>query len=877
MTRVRLSLVVFVVGGSWVAQSLAIALSLVLLGYAIVLLVVLAAVPPVVVGILVEPWHPALARRCYGWAGIYFIRTRILGIFGSLVLGPLFFAGLVGWFLDRLPPCDLEEQVSRHRRVLRALNVWSWIPGPMMRDVGELLEDYMEVATIMNATTSERVTHLESLANRSELAAALMSDAVGDSRGGHDGFERSFPELRDESKRDAHDSSLLLLMRAIHELGSGESRVALATTDELIASCHALPRRWRRAGDDLLREIWYLRGAALVEMGRNAEAIPDLQEGLREARRSGDDLSAIACFRGLAKALSAEGMHDQALVRLREARRLAERNDLQLQRAGVDVDIARTVRDSGALADALPIALGALQGVDAIRYRMRHSGYRQQWVRQHLESYDLALGLAHTAADDAIVAELIEAARIQGVPRGAGAGPPAANDEPREPQLDPEPLLVRRSAKQAAVGLAPLTPPPELRLFDRSEPKVATLAPATERTGRVSLEQAARRVAGPKWWWWGSWATEAFLYWSVLNHEGAVWTGAISLKHVQLSLDRLQSALPIPLLGETPVMAKTRALSGQLADFDEESTLSQALARVLMPDPLRAALRRRASEDPLSLVVAPAPELGRVPFHLLSLDGERVRLGERAIIRHGASIALLTAARQSPRKPGPPAVLHVIDAEETRGQRDEPLLRSLPRYLKTRLDGDAILTRKGHVPTAERWGYQDPEASRDALGARFRQLEFGVLAFLGHAARGPTDAPADSVLLIGDSTFSARTWLYDPEGWPAPPAVALVACASSGADSPEWLGFGPAALWAGAGVVICTAWDLVRHDSTPLLAQEVIAILRSGEDAAVAWHDHFVEHLRRWRSLATDPAEGPLSWGAVNVLGYELSSKDGSS
>ena len=71
--------------------------------------------------------------------------------------------------------------------------------------------------------------------------------------------------------------------------------------------------------------------------------------------------------------------------------------------------------------------------------------------------------------------------------------------------------------------------------------------------------------------------------------------------------------------------------------------------------------------------------------------------------------------------------------------------------------------------------------------------------------------------------------------------------------------------WAGAQVVVATAWDLIGEPATWQLADEIVSVLNLCPDPAAEWRERFINHLDAWKSHAGKPS--PLSWGAVQFVG----------
>jgi len=192
-------------------------------------------------------------------------------------------------------------------------------------------------------------------------------------------------------------------------------------------------------------------------------------------------------------------------------------------------------------------------------------------------------------------------------------------------------------------------------------------------------------------------------------------------------------------------------------------------------------------------VVAPAPELGRVPFGLLGLGKAGVHLAHGAVVRLGASANLLNQIRRREPARFHPRVLGVIDP---RGKEKAPgkhwnwsLLadRQLHQMGVTDwawLKGAQLLSRSGRLPDVEPLGPQLPkEATADELGKALRSTDAGVLAYIGHVWSASDDVATDAgLVLANDDLLSAHQLFSDTERrWPMPARVALIGCGSGGA------------------------------------------------------------------------------------------------
>ena len=266
----------------------------------------------------------------------------------------------------------------------------------------------------------------------------------------------------------------------------------------------------------------------------------------------------------------------------------------------------------------------------------------------------------------------------------------------------------------------------------------------------------------------------------------------------------------------------TRAWSGPLVDLDTNVRLCRDLGALLLPAVLREYLAapRDSGEPEATLVVAPAPELGLVPWDLLTVHDD-ARLLERAAVRGGISPATVAdlALPAAPDEPDLPGLLVVDPAG---GRQDDPV----PLYPDGLPDAWTTAERahRGDV-VSSRYG-PSRGCSRTRLGALLREDRWGRFVFHGHVASLDALSPTAAALVLagephGDPPvctsdgraleepaathrLSARVWLHRPQQWPLPRRVGIIACQVDDAGYVEQTGLTLAALNAGARIVTTT-------------------------------------------------------------------------
>jgi tetratricopeptide (TPR) repeat protein/CHAT domain-containing protein len=583
--------------------------------------------------------------------------------------------------------------------------------------------------------------------------------------------------------------------------------------------------------------------------------------------------------------------YDQARSRLERARAALAEAGSSLAAARCDLNLAVLNRRLRQWWAALERALAAVAAVDGLRYTLRKPADRASWSLLHAQSYELALRLAEEMGETALLSELIESARVQALPQTAPAAAgtvtleplsaeiPAA-DPPEAPQLVQKvsrPIDLDLSAALMAAGQMPLGPPGAVQVAG-----ISRLA----RSGRPSvvepvvLEDMVAAVAGHEAWWWGTWVTRDVLWWSIVRPNAAPEAGSIPLNQVTPWLKELQRALPGRLPGETSEDAGIRVTTSPLLNNPEaEVRLAQGLGQALLPGPLATELRRRLDSDvPLPLVIAPAPQIGSVPFACLGLGDGKVprRVVEAAVVHLAPSVALLdVVSRRLQPKVGPPWPLLVVVADPNEdlpgaGRVVQDLAELAPR-----------IVLRGRAAT--------PSALAGALTGTSPGAP-GLVVYAGHAASAE---PGQAYLLLagehGQSRASLSAWellsgVPDEPGYryPLPSRVLLAACATAGAEAAgpagEWLGLAPATLWAGASVVAATTWPILDEGLTPELTARVAAALTTAIDPARALRAIQLDMLRRWQQgEATNSAYGnkepatrkasPIHWAPFVVVG----------
>ena len=486
----------------------------------------------------------------------------------------------------------------------------------------------------------------------------------------------------------------------------------------------------------------------------------------------------------------------------------------------------------------------ALMELDATRYRLAAQSARTSWSRRLQRALAVTLDAALQEENHVLVAELLEFARVQGLPA--------------------------TTAESSGEDLA-LSTPPVVRLRDLA--RLARPAEA-DRPPPVSLETAMERAAGADGWWLSFWEADEWLYWSLIPPAGGeIESGRRPLgkdSTLARALDELEEGLPLLRPGEDPASADFRiARSPLLTDPAAERELSTLLGSKLIPASLLAEARRRDQRgERLSLAIAPSPSLGYVPWGILAarreMGDEVDRLLELCDWVIAPSAALLVQAPEDDRAGPAPLALAVADTTET------PELGALEG---ARLQASALPA--GVTVLGGRHWSPHPATATAIEAALVESGPRATAAFLCHALRGTPEEPSRGGLVIAaetaDGDVGAERELLSPieifamtaRGVEMPAQVLLQACdtsALSDASSGEWLTLAPAFVAGGSREVVATLYpmpDLYIADDPVIEAAVAGTSLRR----AVVLSQRV--GLARWEAgQADEPAHSPLSWGA---------------
>jgi hypothetical protein len=627
-------------------------------------------------------------------------------------------------------------------------------------------------------------------------------------------------------------------------------------------------------------------GLLQLREGRLGDAVEALRSGRDRLAAASDTLGAAQCSHALGTAHQLRAEWDHARDALLDARTSFAALGRPLAAAGCDQQLAAVAVIAGHDDEARRRALGALGALDTHRYRLVTPAGRAAWIQLYEHTLALALDVAARSGDSRVVAELIETARSQGVPESvvpaAVTGRGLVGAELMVTQSDEAMASSPDAAARATAGALPLGPGRQisvgassaLAVFDDTAP----LPP-------VDLDALRQKCGGRDATWWGTWRVGGRLWWSLIGPGDAVAVGSIdaaATSPLVSALDEWESVVPLARSDETAGDAARRATRGALAASPAaERGLALRLGLAVLPEPLRSGLVAARADAPISLVVAPAPEIASIPVAWLAVDEADTRLVERADTVVVPAAALLAAADERwpstlARGAGP------VRAAVTDALDDLPHVRGLAALATRAVVGaDATVSSVVEVLRSARPGVVVVAGHARSDGVADAHV---CVARAGEGAPCPYSSPARP---CSGEPLPAATWLAsDPATNEAVVnRVLLATCHGSGADTAgragEWLGLAPALLFAGARVVVATAWPVLDHAVTAAIDEDLARALATAERPAAelariqrTWLDRW--RATGWRTSARavgSPAvpsdhASPLLWAPYVAVGF---------
>ncbi|MGC4956744.1 CHAT domain-containing protein [Actinomadura citrea] len=591
-----------------------------------------------------------------------------------------------------------------------------------------------------------------------------------------------------------------------------------------------------------------------------------------------DLLRAELLMRNPAAPLSADEVADQvielagnALLGLRRLVRPAAETAAHLVLAE-----ARARR--GDRRDALAHALEALRTVQALRFQLPSTAWRERWLTLHATAFVTAIENAWECQEALCLAELIETLRAQPLP--------IPRDEP--------------GTALASILDALLTETAGVILDDAEEPSPRGPIPAAD-----PLEAPFPVVVGGRSWclmsdeqpididaelagfgadtWYLSAAFVGPWFFRVAAHDG-VWTVERAARPA-MERDRLESlldALPIRRPGEdketfdervdkSPLSSSARR---QLGD-DPEFALLRSIAEELLPAPLAGGLTAAPQGDSV-LVVSLSGSLVSIPVAALPLPaagsgsgaGKDVRIADVAAVAHVPSWAVVAHSRKARAEHAAPGAvdLALLGPDNTK----EHLQRH--NDIRLNLEPPPLARETVHGPL--------DRAALSELLRKVTEEDPACLYVAGHVETPRKDEPGSGgIKIAGGSLFGSRDLLQSAAGtarFPMPSRVILACCESLGQVTTrgepdrghvlhnEWLGIGAGMLMAGAQHVYCTLYPISDLDDVVRVNHALARALATTSNPLRALCEVQREELRRWRA---GNRTRPLAWQPYVYVG----------
>lgn len=590
-------------------------------------------------------------------------------------------------------------------------------------------------------------------------------------------------------------------------------------------------RRLARANPAALAELAMNRGALALNAGDIGAALERFERARRGFARQGRRSDVARVDLNRAVALRHAGQRLTARRILMRVRRVADQEDVPRLAAHAANNLAALSLDLGQPARGRDEVLAAIAYLDRERHRLPSAHDRYALTTTvYPRLFELALRIAQQLDDPALATALAERARLQ-VGAALDGGPLA----------DPRP--VRATTGAIAV-------PGEGATVDLGATAEAIGAP-----GAHWLTWAVRRGGLIRCHLVGGVAVVDDVALGAHSPLDAL-TLALPNPHsldVEAADDpRLQRRMAVYRAARGPLL-RDHALAERLARTIPRSArapIDDALGRSKHADPyelfvdladllLPPSASRALLEGDASLVLAPPPALGSVPWPALLLESADRTLVECADLHVAPPVSLLLDPRRHPADIGSGRAVWVADP---RG--DLPFCRFQPH-------GRWVVLSATTSPPAT------ADALLDALSAGA-----DLLVVRGHVHPGEPVDPSAAALLLSEGTALSARDLSRLEI--APRECLLLGCdASGGGTGLEWSGIATALLAAGSATVVTTQFGVV--DDPEQEAQDlalVDAVTHQGA-AAGTWRYQRAA-AAAWRQNPSAPP--PQRWANAVVL-----------
>ncbi|MBK3566253.1 CHAT domain-containing protein [Streptomyces sp. MBT62] len=797
-----------------------------------------------------------------------------------------------------------------------------------------------EQASALLSTTPE--TAVETIP-RLLVALGLICSSTGRFDAAEDHFARA--EERFRLSGNTGEQQTLLAHRAYTALHRGELDLA----ERLFAEASAFFERQGWFGDLAVCE--QARAFLAGRRGDDTGAEGLLAASLERFERLGASIAAADTMLLGAQHAYARGDIDEMKRLAQGARDVYQERAVYERCAQVDLMLARTLEDNlnrtdhgdrqrESIDNALSFALPAALALEAARYDFATAHARSEWLRLAEDAVQLVFRLVMRRQDQGLLFELAEH-------RCAGATlalSPSTATAPVEDRASVFPNAAMKTywhdasdddghangtmtlggvaAEAAASAGLRVSPPPKVRMSAQSGPGRLALqeyiAAAEFRYGRrivdaeevpfwITDDMTSRPVVQIRL----ADADDLYMTWTWAGGARGFGTGHGPGDEIDRAVRALTDALPGTGDGAEGMR---RAFTGALADHDSERRLARTLAEALWPEGLTAQIRQVSERAGRPLVrIQPSPRVAQVPWELLAVDDEDVRLIDLAdvVTTAPASVRPRIPSAATPKSAdadtGP--VVLVLDPRVPGFRADSPLGSVLgppgsdPELLSLvgrHLDAGDVVPSVATPAEA----FRRTDLDRDWLSGALRKGARRLL-YVGHVSGAPVEGGQSEDGTLHLSCAAETVGLAEPlrthrplsakdlllgtlplraDGepgariWPAPARVALIGC-ESGGDLRFAESFGPATamLHNGAELVTATRWVLPTSFAFHRLAQlpESVRPLSEAVVAVDEAHEHEdpVHRLGRWQRGQLDRwrADGriehsPLLWAALTCI-----------
>lgn len=323
-----------------------------------------------------------------------------------------------------------------------------------------------------------------------------------------------------------------------------------------------------------------------------------------------------------------------------------------------------------------------------------------------------------------------------------------------------------------------------------------------------------------------------------------------------------------------------RGWTSDLLDPVLERTAAVALGAAMLPEQLRSALladcrvtdgeEGEGHREPRrhTVEIAVRGWVSTLPWEALAVDARgAVRLVEAARIVAAMPPGLVADRARTAHSPGLGAPgLAVVDPGPPLGPLGSIYAGEPERYPR-------LLTGAGGLERGDLLAPGTHPMSSTQWGRLLADAPWSRLLYLGHVLAPWQGTPPETALLFeragAPDPLSAGQWLAEPDRWPAPERVALIACASDGATFREASGLPVAAVNAGARLVTTTRWALPSDGLTgDRRATTMLALAVHRAHCHVrpisALRDWQRIQLARWRA-GGHPSYSPLWWATLST------------